>query len=81
MEKNTKDPEFYDFIQSSVTAKTKNTKYFVGYYKNKLTAIKADDYHTANDRYVDKGDQIKEYDPTDIFSLEKTAEIEECLKK
>lgn len=81
MEKNTKDPEFYDFINSSKQLKTKNTEYLVGYFRGRLVAIKQYDYLDARDRYVEKGDEIKEYDPADIFSAEKLEEIENDLNE
>lgn len=81
MEKNTKDSEFYDFIQRSKQIKEKNTKYLVGYYACNLIAIKQYDYLDAKDRYVEKGDEIKEYDPADIFSAEKLEEIENDLNE
>lgn len=71
MEKNTKNPEFYDFIQ-----KSKNINYLVGYYSGRLIAIRKYDYLDAQDRNIEPGDEIKEYDPANIFSATKIAEIE-----
>lgn len=81
MEKNTNDSEFYDFLNRSKQVKNKKTEYLVGYYQGNLTAIKQYDYLDARDRYVTKGDEIKEYDPADIFSAEKLEEIENDLNE
>lgn len=81
MEKNTKDSEFEDFINSAKRIKNKNTEYLVGYYCCGLTAIKKYDYWDARDRNITKGDEIKEYDPADIFSAKKIEQIENDLEK